>query len=34
MSEAERAGIAAQVKSISREKERALSKDDRFRIER
>jgi hypothetical protein len=32
--EAERAGIAGQVKSLAREKERALSKDEGFEIER
>jgi Ti-type conjugative transfer relaxase TraA len=34
MREAERAGIAGQVKSLSREKERALCKDKGFEIER
>jgi hypothetical protein len=34
MREAERAGIAGQVKSLAREKERALSKDKGIEIER
>ena len=34
MREAERAGIAGQVKSLAHEKERALSKDEGFEIER
>jgi hypothetical protein len=34
MREAERAGIAGQVKSLSREKERALHNDKGFEIER
>jgi len=34
MREAERSGIAGQVKSLSSEKERALGKDKEFEIER